>query len=78
MQTWADEQLAILEARHSGWDVWFVSRFPHKGVTWHARPKGAPVATVEADTPDELDAAIDAAEQERDKKTARRQRGRGP
>lgn len=62
MQTWADEQLAILEARHPGWEIWHVSRFPYTGVTWHARPKGAPVATVEAETPEALSAAILAAE----------------
>jgi hypothetical protein len=64
IRTWADDEQERLSQLHQDWDMWFVSRFPHKGVTWHARPRGAPVATVEADTPDELDAAIDAAEEE--------------
>ena len=66
MQTWAHEQLATLRARHAPWDIWHVSRFPHKGVTWHARPKGAPVATIHAETPEELVAAIGKQERSED------------
>jgi hypothetical protein len=67
MQTWADAQRERLREIHQTFDVWYVSRFPAKGYTWHARPKGTGVATISADSPDDLDAALRAAE------TARRQ-----
>jgi hypothetical protein len=57
MQTWADVEQDRLSQLHGGWQVWYVTRYP-KGYTWHARPKGAPAATIQADTPEELSAAI--------------------
>ena len=55
MQSWADRQLADLRDTYDGcWEVWYVTRTPLKGYTWHARPVGTPSATVNADTPDEL------------------------
>jgi hypothetical protein len=39
------------------WQVWFV-RTVYAGTTWHARPAGSKVATVNADSPEELVSAI--------------------
>jgi hypothetical protein len=60
IETWADQQKAALQGRFPQWDVWYVQKFP-VGYTWHARPKGAPVATINAESVEELDAAIEAA-----------------
>lgn len=62
MQTWAGERAGILKARHPCWDAWYVTRFPYKGYTWHARPTGAPVATIHAESPEALSEAIEAQE----------------
>jgi hypothetical protein len=62
-QTWADEQLAMLRPNYPGWDIWIVPRYP-TGHTWCARPVGHPVATINADSPEELVRAI--MEQEQD------------
>ena len=61
MQTWADGQKYQLMSLHPGWQIWYVPKFPQRGYTWHARPKGAPAATHSADSPEELSAAISAA-----------------
>jgi hypothetical protein len=53
MQSWADQQTAILRERHPGWDVWFVPK-TGRGYWWCARPKGTPVATIQASSPEEL------------------------
>jgi hypothetical protein len=66
IKDWAEERATCLRERHATWDVWFISKFPLLGYTWHGRPKGHPVSTLAADTPDELSAAIDAAESERE------------
>jgi hypothetical protein len=63
MNDWADEQLAMLRPRYPDWDIWHVRYvYPKPRLSWHARPKGSPVATINADSPEELVAAI--AEQE--------------
>ncbi len=61
MLSWADQTLATLRPNYPEWDMWYVPSYP-KGQTWHARPKGAPVATIHAESPEVLIAAI--AEQE--------------
>ena len=53
MQTWADEQLAMLRANYPVWDIWLVPRYP-VGETWCARPKGSPIATINTDSPEHL------------------------
>lgn len=53
MQTWADEQLAILRPNYPGWELWIVPRYP-TGHWWCARPVGHPVATINTSTPEEL------------------------
>ena len=57
MNSWADEQLAALQPRFPAWDIWYV-RSLGVGYSWHARPAGAPKATLNADSPDELAALI--------------------
>jgi len=62
--TWEDQQLAVLRPMYPRWDIWTVRNiYPKPSYTWCARPKGAPVATVNAESPEDLVAAI--AEQER-------------
>ena len=57
MGCWADDQLAALKAAFPGFDIWYV-RWLGVGYSWHARPAGAPKATLNADSPDELAALI--------------------
>jgi len=49
--------LAALKPRFPAWDIWYV-RSLGVGYSWHARPAGAPKATLNADSPDELAALI--------------------
>jgi hypothetical protein len=51
--TWADEQLGLLSERFPGWDIWYVRCYPNL-LAWCARPKGAPISTIGADTPEHL------------------------
>jgi hypothetical protein len=53
MRAWADVERERLRERFPDWDVWWVQAYP-KGQTWHAKPKGAPVATIHAESPEEL------------------------
>jgi len=55
IQTWADERLADLRETYAAcWEIWYVMRSPKLGYTWHARPVGAPAATVNAGSPEDL------------------------
>jgi hypothetical protein len=59
MQSWEDGQAEKLREHFPGWDVWWVRIiYPKPSSTWHARPKGHPVALVDAESPDELARAI--------------------
>jgi hypothetical protein len=60
---WAEEQLAALKPRYPDWDLWIVHVFKPRSVTWCAKPSGAPVATINASSPEALIAEI--REQER-------------
>jgi hypothetical protein len=53
MQSWADEQLAALRPYYPEWDIWIVRCWPNNTV-WCARPKGAPIATINTDSPEHL------------------------
>ena len=53
MKSWADEQLDVLRPNYPGWDIWIVPNYG-RGETWCARPTGHPVATINADSPEEL------------------------
>jgi hypothetical protein len=64
MTTWEDRQKAILATVFPDWDIWFVRKAVARETTWHARPKGHPVATVDASSPRELDEKIRAAGEE--------------
>jgi len=58
---WADEQLAMLRPKYPKWDLWFVRLYP-VSTSWHAKPVGERCATIHAETPEELVAAIADAE----------------
>lgn len=58
MQSWADREHERLNQIHGdGWDVWYVPTFP-VGCTWHAKPKGTPIATIHADSTGDLEEQI--------------------
>jgi len=62
---WTDRQLAILRPKYPQWDLWAVrSIYPRPSTTWCARPKGSPIATINADSPEHLVAEIRRQEQE--------------
>lgn len=63
LDDWTESTLALLRAEWPTWDLWTVRGiYPKPSTTWCARPKGSPVATVNAGSPEELVAEI--AEQE--------------
>ncbi len=51
------ERRRELERQFPGWEIWYVPRGPH-GATWYARPR----MLVNADDPEDLAAAIRAAD----------------
>lgn len=57
MQTWAEEQLETLRGNFPDWDIWHV-RIVYGPDVWCAKPKGDPVATINAWSPDELEFEI--------------------
>ncbi len=59
---WAEQQLSLIQPQYEGrFELWFVRLYP-TGTSWHARPVGARCATIHAETPEELVAAIADAE----------------
>ena len=52
----------MLRPLYPGWDLWAVRYATMRQTAWCARPKGTPVATINADSPEALIAEI--AEQE--------------
>jgi len=61
---WADDQLALLRPNYPAWQLWVVRRYIG-GTVWCAKPAGAPIATINTDTPEQLIEAI--RDQEREK-----------
>ena len=57
MLSWADTQLAILKPRYPDWDIWIVPLYVG-GTAWCAKPRGAPVATINSYSPEDLIHAI--------------------
>jgi hypothetical protein len=58
MQMWADGELERLKQIYGeSWDIWYVARYP-VGYTWNAKPKGAQIATIHANTVEDLEAQI--------------------
>jgi hypothetical protein len=55
MQAWEDGQLALLRPRWPDWDIWYVRLTGVRRTIWCAKPKGHPVATIQAGSPDELE-----------------------
>ena len=58
MNDYAREQLAELRERFPGWCLWTVRYAVSRQVVWLAKPLGAPVATIAAESPEELAEAI--------------------
>jgi hypothetical protein len=54
----ADDTLAMLRPLYPRWDIWTVRIATARQIVWCARPKGAPVATINADSPEALIAEI--------------------
>lgn len=46
---------ALLRQRFPDWDIWYVRLATARRTVWSARPKGHPVATIQAWSPDELE-----------------------
>ena len=57
IQSWVDQQLAILRPNYPDWDLWVVHAV-YGPDTWCARPKGSPIATINTDSPEHLIEAI--------------------
>ena len=62
MQSWDDQQLALLRPRYPSWDIWTVRTVTARRTAWCARPKGAGAATINVESPEDMIAAIRAAE----------------
>lgn len=60
-QTWADEQEAMLRSYYPELDIWYVPLYVG-GQAWCAKPKGERCSTIQVSTPEELVAAIAAAQ----------------
>ena len=58
MRGWAEEVLDTIRVLYPGWDLWVVHVYEPRSTIWCARPTGTPVATINADTPEELIADI--------------------
>ena len=59
MLDWTQQQLARLRQQFPGWDIWAVRGIhPRPSTTWCARPKGSPIATINADSPEAMIAEI--------------------
>ncbi len=55
MQSWEDNQLALLRPHYPDWDIWTVrSIYPKPFMTWCAKPTGSPTATINTDSPEHL------------------------
>jgi len=62
MQSWADSTCTLLRQQYAGrWDIWYVPLYVG-GATWCAKPAGAPVATINTDSPERLIEAMREAE----------------
>lgn len=55
--TWSSEQAARLSELFPDWDIWFVPVYLGPDA-WCAKPKGSPIATINAHSPDELEFEI--------------------
>ena len=55
MQTWDDQQLALLRPKYPDWDIWTVRGiYPKPYTIWCAKPAGSPTATINTDSPEHL------------------------
>jgi hypothetical protein len=53
VESWEDNQLAILRPKYPEWDIWIVPCYIGPAV-WCARPAGHLVATINTDSPEHL------------------------
>ena len=58
MRSWEDIRRDELAEMFPGHDVWTVRHATCRHTTWCSRPKGTPVATINANSADELQADI--------------------
>jgi hypothetical protein len=58
IRAWEDIRRDELAALFPGHDIWTVRNATCRHVSWHSRPKGHPVATLSADSADELQAEL--------------------
>jgi hypothetical protein len=58
IRAWDDIKRDELAAMFPSHDIWTVRNVVCRHVSWHSRPKGYPVATLNADSADDLQAAI--------------------
>ena len=66
MQSWDDEQLALLRPQYPDWDLWAVRLSTQRQTVWCAKRNYEAVASINADSPEHLIDAIraqDAAQQ---------------
>lgn len=57
IMSWSSKQAERLRRLFQDWDIWYVPRYLGPD-TWCAKPKGSPVATINSDSPDELEFEI--------------------
>ena len=62
METWDEVQLRGLQSQYVNWEIWTVPIYQPRSTHWCARPKGAPVATINVGSPEEMIKAIAEAE----------------
>jgi hypothetical protein len=70
--SWADSEKDRLNRIYGeGWSCWYIYHQP-KSYSWHARPAGARIATIHADSPGDLERQI------KDQQGKDRTNGAGP
>jgi hypothetical protein len=57
MRTWEEARRNELAGMFPDYDIWYVRRYCQH-TAWCCRPKGTPVATIERDSADQLQAAL--------------------
>lgn len=58
IRAWEDIRRDELAALFPGHDIWTVRNVTCRHVSWHSRPKGHPIATLSANSADELQADL--------------------
>lgn len=58
IRAWEDIRRDELAEMFPGHDIWTVRNSACRHVSWHSRPKGHPIATLNADSAEELQAEL--------------------